>query len=116
MFNAHLEVYGGGKRIKVEYDMPFAKACLSFLPLVLLPTRVCISKVYSHPIDKSNDKDAYSERVIRPTHEDNFTVEYLHLHGVFSKGLADKPKLTTDDAFQDLIAFDMIIEAVAKNL
>lgn len=78
LFDAHIEVYGGGKRVRVEYDTPYVKG---------LPVKLVIGE----SID-----GAYVERVVRPSYEDAYTIEYNAFYDAIRYG---KPiKTTAEDA------------------
>lgn len=92
-FDAHLEVHGEGKRIKVTYDTPFVKG----LPITLT-------------ILESNGDGHYQERVVRPTYQDAFTCEYDALYDSIVNGAP--VKTTPEDAKQDLETFRQVIDAL----
>ncbi|KZS86626.1 NAD-P-binding protein [Sistotremastrum niveocremeum HHB9708] len=94
LFDAHIEVYGDGMRVRVDWDTPFIKG---------LPTTLTIQKTDS----KTGE---YSEQVIRPTYEDNYTLEYKRLYAAIVDG--EKVKTTVEDAGEDLGIFKTVIDAV----
>lgn len=94
-FDAHLEVYGDRKAVKVQYNTPYIR----HLPTVL------------HVDETEGDAFAVSET--RPTFKDPYTVEIETFYDVVTKGLV--PKTTPEDAKQDLVLFRWIIDAIRKN-
>jgi predicted dehydrogenase len=94
-FDAHIEVYGEDKSIKVQYNTPYIRH---------LPTTLSISETVG---------EAYNERVIRPTYKDPYTTEIEYFYDVVTKGL--EPKTTPEDYKQDLNVFKMIIDALLEN-
>ncbi|KZT34606.1 NAD(P)-binding protein [Sistotremastrum suecicum HHB10207 ss-3] len=97
LFDAHIEVYGDGMRVRVDWDTPFIKG---------LPTTLTIQKTDSKT-------GVYSEQVIIPTYEDNYTLEYKRLHAAIVDG--EKVKTTVEDAAEDLGIFKMVIDAVVAS-
>jgi predicted dehydrogenase len=91
-FDAHLEVYGLSKSIRVQYDSPYIRH---------LPTTLVIHE---------STGGAYEERVIRPTFKDPYTHELEYFHDVVTQGLA--PKTTPEDFTEDLRLMRMIIDAL----
>jgi predicted dehydrogenase len=94
-FDAHLEVYGETRQIRVQYDTPYIRH---------LPTTLQIRETVG---------DAYNERVIRPTVTDPYTHELEHFHNV-ATGVAT-PKTTPEDSIEDLTLFRDIIEAIRRT-
>ncbi len=94
-FDAHFEVYGETKSVRVEYDTPYIKS----LPIKLI---VCETR---------NGK--YKETVIRPTYKDPYTIE---LEGLYEAITADGDiKTTPEDYKKDLEIFKMIINALKTS-
>ncbi|GAA6006149.1 hypothetical protein JCM10207_000540 [Rhodosporidiobolus poonsookiae] len=94
-FDAFIEVIGDGKRLKLEYDTPYVKG----LPITL-------------SIKETDAQGHYTERTIRPTYKDAYTLEYEYLHDAISTG---KPvKSDPKDAEQDLVVFDQIFAALVN--
>ncbi|KAG8725321.1 hypothetical protein FRC09_002203 [Ceratobasidium sp. 395] len=93
-FDAHLEVHGEGKRIKVTYDTPFVKG----LPITLT-------------VLETNSDGHFQERVVRPTYQDAYTCEYESLYESIVNGAP--VKTTAEDAKLDLEVFGMIMDALA---
>lgn len=91
-FDAHIEVYGGDRSIRVQYDTPYIRH---------LPTTLTISR---------EDGDTHSETVIRPTYKDPYTHELEVLHDVIVNGTP--VKTTVEDSIEDLTLFRDIIEAM----
>ncbi|GAA5989634.1 hypothetical protein JCM10908_000562 [Rhodotorula pacifica] len=94
-FDAHIEVFGDGKRLKLKYDTPYVKG----LPITL-------------EIKERDENGHYSERVVRPTYEDAYTLEWLSIYSSIIDGKAIKT--TPEDAAQDLETFDMIMKALVN--
>ncbi|MGH2617446.1 MAG: Gfo/Idh/MocA family protein [Thermomicrobiales bacterium] len=93
-FDAHLEVYGVTKSIRVQYDSPYIRH---------LPTTLVIHE---------STGDAYEERVVRPTYKDPYTHEIEYFHDVVTKNLA--PKTTPEDFMEDLRLMRTIVEALRQ--
>ncbi|KAJ3546737.1 hypothetical protein NMY22_g1936 [Coprinellus aureogranulatus] len=92
-FDAHLEVYGDGKRVRVDYDTPYVKG----LPITLT-------------VAETDQSGAYTERVIRPTYEDCYTLQYKALHeAIVGNGPV---KCTPEDAAQELRTIGLVIDAL----
>jgi predicted dehydrogenase len=91
-FDAHIEVYGARKSIRVQYDSPYIRH---------LPTTLVINETAG---------DAFEERVIRPTFKDPYTHELEYFHDVVANGIV--PKTTPEDFSQDLRLMRMIIDAL----
>ncbi|KAH7320475.1 NAD-P-binding protein [Rhizoctonia solani] len=92
-FDAHLEVHGDGKRVKVTYDTPFVKG----LPITLT-------------ILENNSDGHYQERIVRPTYQDAYTCEYEALYDSIVHG--SPVKTTPEDAKEDLKIFKQVIDAL----
>jgi predicted dehydrogenase len=91
-FDAHIEVYGVTKSLRVQYDSPYIRH---------LPTTLVILETVG---------DAYEERVIRPTFKDPYTHELEYFHDVVTNGLV--PKTTPEDFNDDLRLIRMIVDAL----
>jgi predicted dehydrogenase len=91
-FDAHIEVYGLTKSLRVQYDSPYIRH---------LPTTLVIHETVG---------DAYEERVIRPTFKDPYTHELEYFHDVVTSGLV--PKTTPEDFKDDLRLMRMIVDAL----
>jgi predicted dehydrogenase len=94
-FDAHLQVYGETRQIRVQYDTPYIRH---------LPTTLEIRETVG---------DAYSERIVRPTFTDPYTHELAHFHDVVT-GTAT-PKTPPEDSVEDLTLFREIIEAILRT-
>ncbi|CUA71792.1 hypothetical protein RSOLAG22IIIB_09844 [Rhizoctonia solani] len=92
-FDAHLEVHGDGKRVKVTYDTPFVKG----LPITLT-------------VLESNPDGHFQERIVRPTYQDAYTCEYESLYDSIVNG--SPVKTTPEDAKEDLKIFSQVIDAL----
>jgi predicted dehydrogenase len=91
-FDAHIEVYGKEKSIKVQYNTPYIRH---------LPTTLIVNETV---------EDAYQETVIRPTFKDAYTMELEVFYEVVTRGV--KPKTTIEDYKEDLKLFKMITDAL----
>jgi predicted dehydrogenase len=91
-FDAHLEVYGETKQIKVQYDTPYIRH---------LPTTLVIGETVG---------DAWVETVRRPTFKDPYTRELEVFHDVVTGKAA--PKTPPEDFVADLTLFREIIDAL----
>lgn len=91
-FDAHIEVFGQTKQMRLQYDTPYIRH---------LPTSLHIAETKG---------EAYEETVHRPTFEDPYTVELKMFHKVATEGAA--PKTTPEDFKQDLALFKMICDAL----
>ena len=93
-FDAHIQVYGDAKEIRVQYDTPYIRQ---------LPTRLFLTETLG---------EAFEERVIRPTFTDAYVIELLHFHEVVTHNV--QPKTTAEDFLDDLAIFDMLINALRQ--
>jgi predicted dehydrogenase len=91
-FDAHLEVYGTHKAIRVQYDSPYIRH---------LPTTLEIEETIGEALEK---------RVVRPTFKDPYTHELEYFYEVVTQGRA--PKTTPEDFMDDLRLDRMIIDAL----
>jgi predicted dehydrogenase len=91
-FDAHIEVYGNNKSLKVQYNTPYMR----HLPTTLL-------------VNETNE-EAYNETAIRPTFKDAYTCQFEYFYDVVVNDLT--PKTTPEDAKEDLQLFRMLIEAM----
>ncbi|KAK7408948.1 hypothetical protein QQX98_008892 [Neonectria punicea] len=86
-FDAHLEVYGADKTVRIQYDTPYVKG---------LPVTLHVAE---------NVDGVYRESTIRKSYEDPYTLEMKTLWELVVEG---KPvKTTVEDALQDLEIFTM---------
>lgn len=95
-FDAHLEVYGPQKTVRVEYDTPYIKS----LPIKLI-------------VSETNADGIYKESVIRPTYVDPYTIELETLYDAIVNNKAIKT--TPEDAKEDLVIFKMIMDQLQKR-
>ncbi|KAJ6043000.1 uncharacterized protein N7446_001196 [Penicillium canescens] len=86
-FDAHLEVYGTDRTVKVQYDTPYVKG---------LPVTMHIAE---------NADGVYKETTIRKSYEDPYTLELKTLWEMVVDG--KQPKTTVEDALQDIEIFAM---------
>lgn len=93
-FDASIEIIGDKKRVKVIYDTPYVKG---------LPITVEIREADA-------ETGHYTERVVRPTYKDPYTIQFEELYACLREG---KPVKTDPvDAAEDLKIFDMILNAL----
>src|SRR2546422_7970011 len=81
-FDAHIQVYGETKEIRVQYNTPYIRH---------LPTLLFLNETHG---------EAFEERVIRPTFTDAYTVELLHFYEVVTQNT--QPKTSAQDFLHDL--------------
>src|SRR6266568_6255531 len=93
-FDAHIQVYGETKEIRVQYNTPYIRH---------LPTLLFLNETHG---------EAFEERVIRPTFTDAYTVELLHFYEVVTQNT--QPKTSAEDFLHDLDLFEMIINALRE--
>jgi predicted dehydrogenase len=91
-FDAHIEVYGMTKSVRVQYDSPYIRH---------LPTTLVINETVA---------DAYQQRIERPTFKDPYTHEIEYFHQVVTAGAA--PKTTPEDFVDDLRLMRLIVDAL----
>ena len=94
-FDAHIEVYGATKSLRVQYDTPYIRH---------LPTTLVTHETVG---------DAYHETLTRPTFKDPYTHELEYFHEVVTQGLA--PKTTPEDFQEDLRLCRMIVDALRED-
>jgi predicted dehydrogenase len=94
-FDAHLEVFGESKQIRVQYDSPYIRH---------LPTTLIVNETKG---------ESFTESVERPTFTDPYTVELIELYDCLTKGI--QPKTTIEDYKEDLVLFRMIIDAIKAD-
>jgi len=90
-FDSHIQVYGSHKTVRLQYDTPYVKG----LPILV-------------SVDEVNEQGEFSQREIRPSYEDAYTVELKALHENLTKGT--RIKTTVEDAMQDLEIFQLILK------
>lgn len=88
-FDAHLEVYGADKTVRVQYDTPYVKG----LPVTM------------HIVE--NVEGVYRESTIRKSYEDAYTLEMKTFWAMASEGIS--AKTTVQDALQDFDVFEMLM-------
>src|SRR6266478_5177897 len=93
-FDAHIQVYGETKEIRVQYNTPYIRH---------LPTLLFLNETHG---------EAFEERVIRPTFTDAYTVELLHFYEAVTHNV--QPKTSAEDFLHDLDLFDMIMNALRE--
>lgn len=91
-FDAHIEVYGEHKSLRVQYDTPYIRH---------LPTTLHVHETTG---------DEYNVAVHRPTFKDPYTHELEYFHDVVTRGVA--PKTSPEDYLEDLTIFRKIIDAL----
>lgn len=89
-FDAHLEVYGKNKIVKVQYNTPYVKG----LPIVLEI--------------RENINGQFVTKAIRQEFEDPYTIQAKKLYRVFTEN--EDFKTTAEDAVLDLQIFKGIIK------
>ena len=94
-FDAHIEVYGDSKSVRVQYDTPYIRH---------LPTTLTVTQTVG---------EAYTEVVERPTYTDSYSRELEYFHEVVTTG--GQPKTTPEDFKQDLQLFRMIIDSLSER-
>jgi len=94
-FDAHLEVYGNTKQIRVQYNTPYIRH---------LPTIMHVKETVG---------ESFSESDVRPTFKDPYTVELEYLYDAITQGFT--PKTTPEDYKNDLAVFKMIVNELMKN-
>jgi predicted dehydrogenase len=95
-FDAHLEVYGQSKSLRIQYDSPYIRH---------LPTTLVIHETVG---------DAYEQRVSRPTFKDPYTHEIETFHAVVTQGV--EPRTLPEDFVEDLRIMRQIVEAMSYGL
>ncbi|BGO97162.1 GFO_IDH_MocA domain-containing protein [Rhodotorula toruloides] len=94
-FDAHIEVFGDNKRLKLCYDTPYVKG----LPITL-------------EIEETDSSGHYSTRTIRPTYKDAYTLELEQLYEAVVHG---KPvKTDPKDAEEELGVFELVMKALVN--
>jgi predicted dehydrogenase len=93
-FDAHIQVYGESREIRVQYNTPYIRQ---------LPTRLFVTETHG---------EALEEREIRPTFTDPYTMELLHFSEVVRHNMG--PKTSAEDFLHDLALFEMIIDALRR--
>ncbi len=91
-FDAHIEIYGVSKSIRLQYDTPYIR----HLPTTLVTTETM--------------GEAFTQTVARPTFKDPYTYELEHFHDVVTGQAV--PKTTPEDFMKDLRLFHRIVDAL----
>jgi len=101
VFDAHIEVYGQEKIVRIDYDTPYVKG---------LPVTMTIRE----KIDTGDAPgNGYQERIVRKTYEDPYTLEFLEFYESATKGKS--PKTSLVDAKQDLDLIKIILQAGSRD-
>jgi predicted dehydrogenase len=96
LFDAHIEVYGSDKIVRVNYDTPYVKG---------LPTTMTVREKTTGP----RGGECYQERHVRTTYEDSYTVEFRAWYESIVNG--QQTKTTIEDARQDVDIIQMLMRA-----
>lgn len=91
-FDAHIEVYGADKSVRVQYDTPYVRG----LPVTM---RIC----------EKDGRGEYRETTVRKTYEDAYTAE-LRVWWEVVMGRR-RAKTTVEDAMHDLELFSMAVKS-----
>ncbi len=94
-FDAHLEVFGDSRSLKVQYDTPYVRH---------FPTTLVVEET---------DGDAFRRTVTRPHLKDPYTHELEYFHEVATTGVS--PKTSPEDFVEDLDLFAELVRALGKN-
>lgn len=90
-FDAHIQIYGQTKTVRIQYDTPYVKG---------LPTTLHICE---------NQDGSYRETMVRRTYEDPYTLELKEFYNLV---VHETPvKTTAEDAEDDTKIFQMIMKA-----
>lgn len=90
--DAHIEVLTDHKTIRVQYDTPYVRQ---------LPTHLLVHETVDGSIKEST---------IRATYKDPYSYELKHFYNVIHG--TETPKTTPEDYKEDLLIFEMIIDAL----
>jgi predicted dehydrogenase len=91
-FDAHIEIYGVTKSIRLQYDTPYIRH---------LPTTLVVQETVG---------GAFHQTVSRPTFKDPYTHELEHFHDVVTGRAV--PRTTPEDFMDDLRLFRLIVDAL----
>ncbi|GBG11187.1 oxidoreductase [Paenibacillus agaridevorans] len=94
-FDAHLEVYGARKSLRVQYDTPYLRE----------------HAVTLHVVESNGPH--YTESVHRPTLKDPYRLQLEYWYDAITQDFA--PKTSPEDFKQDLSLFRMIIEVLKRG-
>lgn len=95
VFDAHIEVYGKDKIVRVDYDTPYVRG---------LPVTMTVQEKV-----EGAKGDGFRKSVTRKTYEDGYTAEILELYRCVVSGEA--PKTGAVDARSDVELFEMVLRA-----
>ncbi|KAL4968902.1 Gfo/Idh/MocA family oxidoreductase [Aspergillus stella-maris] len=96
IFDAHIEIYGQDKIVRIDYDTPYVKG---------LPTTMTVRERTTGP----RGEGCYQERHVRTTYEDSYTVEFREWYEIIMNH--KEPKTTIEDARQDVDLMRMLMSA-----
>lgn len=96
VFDAHIEVYGPDKIVRVNYDTPYVKG---------LPTTMTVREKTIGP----RGEECYQERYVRTSYEDSYTVEFKAWYESIVNG--QDIKTTVEDARRDVEIMQMLMRA-----
>jgi predicted dehydrogenase len=103
VFDAAIEIYAEDKIVRVQFDTPYVKG---------LPVTMHVREK-TDSLRPGTDSFGYTERMVRRTYEDPYTLEMLEFYDCVVNG---KPvKTTAADARQDLEIFQMMLRAGEKS-
>ncbi|THF74425.1 Gfo/Idh/MocA family protein [Cohnella fermenti] len=94
-FDAHLEVYGAHKSVRVQYDTPYHREAPATLHVV------------------ATNGEHFAETTSRPTFKDPYRLQLEHLYDAIVNDFM--PKTSPEDYKQDLVLFRMIIDALRRS-
>ncbi|KAL3460374.1 hypothetical protein BJX64DRAFT_278563 [Aspergillus heterothallicus] len=96
LFDAHIEIYGAEKIVRINYDTPYVKG---------LPTTMTVREKTTGP----RGEECYQERYVRTTYEDSYTVEFKAWYDSIING--QPTKTTIEDARNDVDIIRMLLRA-----
>ncbi|KAL4957712.1 hypothetical protein BDW69DRAFT_8195 [Aspergillus filifer] len=96
IFDAHIEIYGHDKIVRINYDTPYVKG---------LPTTMTVRERTTGP----RGDECYQERHVRTTYEDSYTIEFKEWYEIIVNN--KEPKTTIEDAQQDVDLMRMLMSA-----
>jgi predicted dehydrogenase len=94
LFDAHIEVYGEDKSIRMEWDTPFIRG---------LPVSTTTRQVVNGGLQETH---------MRKTYEDPFILELKELYAMVTEDKA--VKTSAEDAVKDIHIWQMIMRAAAS--
>ena len=95
-FDAYLEVYGGERVVRVDYDTPYVRNIPASLTVTDAQNEVGLSTTTSFP-----------------TRMDSFVVEWQAFHANVTSRI--KPKTSLEDSRNDLVLFRDLVAAIRRN-